>query len=365
MPRLRTPRLISIITTCLSASVAIANPTDAPAAFPEPYVAAWSDSEIARIGEQLAGTWVSEAPVGSRDGDAGSRVVLSIAPVPVSDRDNTLLVETARADSLDSPYRFAIFQLLRGPSDTIILRTLEIKTGPRSELMLAGFTAAPEWFPQVLDESFLIATSDLKLVPSSDGFTGSSVHPAPTNIGGAYEMTSAMGLSGDQLWTNDTGLDADGNPVWGGSRIAFTRSDPLVSVTRHDTGLVVLDFENHGDPVSDGDRLHLRYTGWRADTTLFDSNRDEGDPAFIFAYPPGTRLIAGWTPGTEGMSIGTKRKLFIPWQQAYGERGNPRASIAAYSPLFFEMEVLHIDRYEPPADVPQPASTVDDDSPED
>ncbi len=338
---------------------------EAPASFPERYSPTWSDEGIQRIAERLSGTWVSDEAVGARDGSPGSRVVLTVVPAPVSGLRDTLFVEAANETALDRPFRFAVFQLIR-TSGELRLRTLEIKTGPKSELMLAGFWAAPEWFPEILDERFLIATSDLALDPSADGFMGMSVHPYPTNIGGAFEMTSAIELAGDRLRTTDTGVDAEGNIAWGGSTISYTRSEPLAEVTRRDDGLVIIDFANPGEPVSDGDRLHIRYSGWRADTTLFDSNRDEGDPAFVFAYPPGTRLIAGWTPGTEGMSIGTKRKILIPWPLAYGERGNPRASIAPYAPLFFEMEAVHIDRYEPPVEPeaitpePQESGSVDD-----
>ncbi|MEQ8770399.1 MAG: CpcT/CpeT family chromophore lyase [Phycisphaerales bacterium] len=334
----------------------------APAPFPDPYTPSWSDAEIQRVAEQLSGTWISDDEVGARDGSAGSRVVLTIAPIPVTGLSDTLFVEAATESALDKPFRFAIFQLIRGAGE-LRLRTLEIKTGPQSELMLAGFWAAPEWFPEVLDERFLIATSDLALDVSDDGFSGSSVHPYPTNIGGAFEMTSAIEVAGDRLHTTDTGIDASGGVAWGGSRISYTRTEPLAEVTRRDDGLVIIDFANPGEPVSDGDRLHIRYSGWRADTTLFDSNRDEGDPAFVFAYPPGTRLIVGWTPGTEGMSIGTKRKILIPWPLAYGERGNPRASIAPYAPLFFEMEAVHIDRYEPPAEPEDIAPAPQDNQP--
>src|SRR5690606_10918853 len=121
-----------------------------------------------------------------------------------------------------------------------------------------------------------------------------------------------------------------------------------------------------GEPVGELDRLHVRYTGWLDDTTVFDSNRSDNRDAFIFAYPPGNRAIVGWGVGIEGDSVGATRKLVIPEQRGYGERGTPRAGIGPDEPLYFELEVVHIDRYTPPEGEPaaegQPAPAGQDGS---
>ncbi len=68
----------------------------------------------------------------------------------------------------------------------------------------------------------------------------------------------------------------------------------------------------------------VHYTGWLTDGTKFDSSVDRGTP---ITFPYGARqVIPGWDTGFEGMHVGGKRRLFIPYQLAYGETGRPRHS---------------------------------------
>jgi len=72
-----------------------------------------------------------------------------------------------------------------------------------------------------------------------------------------------------------------------------------------------------------------------------------GDPQ-PFSFPQGMgRLIPGWDQGFEGMKIGGKRRLFIPWELAYGVRGVPardadHPGIPPKSDLIFDIELLDI-----------------------
>ncbi len=52
-------------------------------------------------------------------------------------------------------------------------------------------------------------------------------------------------------------------------------------------------------------------------------------------------MIAGWEAGFEGMKVGGKRRLFLPYQLAYGELGRPPA-IPARSELIFDVELLGV-----------------------
>jgi peptidylprolyl isomerase len=52
-------------------------------------------------------------------------------------------------------------------------------------------------------------------------------------------------------------------------------------------------------------------------------------------------LIAGWETGFEGMKVGGKRRLFIPYQLAYGELGRP-PRIPAKAELIFDVELLAV-----------------------
>ena len=101
----------------------------------------------------------------------------------------------------------------------------------------------------------------------------------------------------------------------------------------------------------------IRYTGYLTDGTVFDSNADKpGEP---FSFPYGAhQVINGWDTGFAGMHVGGKRRLFIPYQLAYGANGRP-PKIPPKSMLIFDVEfVAQSDtepkRPEPPT--PPPAS---------
>jgi len=100
----------------------------------------------------------------------------------------------------------------------------------------------------------------------------------------------------------------------------------------------------------------VRYTGWLADGTKFDSSYDHpgGEP---ITFPAGAhRVIPGWDTGFQGMHIGGKRRLFIPYQLAYGEAGRP-PHIPAKSNLIFDIELVSISDNPPtPPTPPTPAA---------
>lgn len=96
-----------------------------------------------------------------------------------------------------------------------------------------------------------------------------------------------------------------------------------------------------GDTAKKGDALRMHYTGTLLDGKKFDSSHDRGEP-FQFTLGAG-QVIQGWDQGIEGMQVGEKRKLLIPYEMAYGERGFPPV-IPPKSPLVFEIELIEIVR---------------------
>ncbi|HEX3985558.1 MAG TPA: FKBP-type peptidyl-prolyl cis-trans isomerase [Acidobacteriaceae bacterium] len=92
-----------------------------------------------------------------------------------------------------------------------------------------------------------------------------------------------------------------------------------------------------GAPVESRKWTTVQYTGYLTDGAKFDSSYDHGQP---FTFPYGAhRVIPGWDTGFAGMRIGGKRRLFIPYQLAYGEMGRPPV-IPPKAELIFDVEVL-------------------------
>jgi FKBP-type peptidyl-prolyl cis-trans isomerase len=94
-----------------------------------------------------------------------------------------------------------------------------------------------------------------------------------------------------------------------------------------------------GDAAKSGHTVEVHYTGWLKDGTKFDSSVDRNKP-FSFAIGRG-QVIQGWEEGIQGMRVGGKRKLTIPYKLAYGERGHPPV-IPEKADLIFEVELLKI-----------------------
>ena len=92
-----------------------------------------------------------------------------------------------------------------------------------------------------------------------------------------------------------------------------------------------------GEEAVVGQTVEVHYTGWLTDGTKFDSSHDR-DQTFSFKLGGG-QVIAGWDQGVAGMKIGGARKLTIPADLGYGERG-AGGVIPPNATLVFKVELI-------------------------
>ncbi|HVZ39015.1 MAG TPA: FKBP-type peptidyl-prolyl cis-trans isomerase [Candidatus Kapabacteria bacterium] len=94
--------------------------------------------------------------------------------------------------------------------------------------------------------------------------------------------------------------------------------------------------EGNGPKPTDASEVSVHYRGTLVDGTVFDSSIDRGEPA---TFKVGG-VIKGWTEALKLMKAGSKWKLFIPPDLAYGEQGT--GPIGPNSTLVFEVELLSV-----------------------
>lgn len=83
----------------------------------------------------------------------------------------------------------------------------------------------------------------------------------------------------------------------------------------------------------------VHYRGTLLDGTQFDSSYDRGEPISFRL----DRVIKGWTEGLQLMKVGSKYKLFIPAELAYGRNPRPGGPIPPNATLIFEVELLKVE----------------------
>ena len=110
------------------------------------------------------------------------------------------------------------------------------------------------------------------------------------------------------------------------------------NVTTTESGLQYeVIVQGNGPKPALTDEVETHYHGTLIDGTVFDSSVDRGESISF----PVNGVIPGWTEALQLMPVGSKWKLYIPYQLAYGERGAGQM-IGPYSTLVFEVELIGI-----------------------
>ena len=135
-------------------------------------------------------------------------------------------------------------------------------------------------------------------------------------------------------------VKGEANVKKGQEFLEANKSKPGVTVTPSGLQYVIMK-AGTGPKPGLNDKVSCHYHGTLIDGTVFDSSVDRGQPASF----PVSGVIPGWTEALQMMPVGSKWKLFLPSNLAYGERG-AGGKIGPNSVLVFEVELLAI---EPPA----------------
>lgn len=118
----------------------------------------------------------------------------------------------------------------------------------------------------------------------------------------------------------------------------LTENKAKAGVTTTASGLQYsIEKEGTGAKPTASDRVKVHYTGRLLDGKVFDSSVERGTPAEFGV----SEVIKGWTEALQLMPVGSKWKLFIPAELAYGDRGAGQ-DIKPGSTLMFDVELLDI-----------------------
>ena len=121
------------------------------------------------------------------------------------------------------------------------------------------------------------------------------------------------------------------------SKIFLEQNKQKDGVMTTESGLQYLILsEGRGNNPTLNDNVTVHYHGPLIDGTIFDSSVDRKQPATF----PLNGVIPGWQEALQMMSVGSKWKIFIPSELAYGESG--AGAIGPNSTLIFEVELLSI-----------------------
>jgi len=155
------------------------------------------------------------------------------------------------------------------------------------------------------------------------------------SCGGSDTTSNAEGT---EQQAPDYGTQIKDNKTLGREFLEQNAKNDSVVQTQSGLQYMVLK-EGTGAKPGPTDEVTVHYTGRLLDGTVFDSSVERGEPATF----PLNGVIAGWTEGLQLMSEGSKYRLFIPSELAYGSKG-AGDQILPNSTLIFDVELIKVNK---------------------
>lgn len=238
-----------------------------------------------------------------------------------------LAADSANADSL----KIKIASLLKGLNDGLNAKVDE-KHPELSELgKNIGSALKEQTKSGLMGDSTLTVDIDIIKQGLINGLKGSTVQMKPEEAQ-MYLQTTMQKLQ-EQKMERQFGA----NKTAGEKFLATNKSKAGVITTASGLQYEVIK-KGNGPLPTDTSRVKVNYHGTLIDGTTFDSSIDRGEPA-VFGV---NQVIKGWTEALKLMPVGSKYKLYIPQELAYG--GQDQGAIKPFSVLIFDVELLSIEK---------------------
>jgi hypothetical protein len=344
-------------------------PSAAAPADPSGATARTNDAEVLQLITLVSGSF--HAPAKGEGTAQTPSLWYNAAEIRVKGLDNAVYFEIAREDSPANPVQQGVMQFMRVKGQ---MRVRMFGFQGTSGAPLVGMWTQPGDVAEVpLERLYSVMDVVLSNAESAGvarrGYWGATACPYASSRDGAVEATSRVSISERGLKFEDEGFDGSGKRVWGLSGAEapeFVRATSPIMATRSPEGLIIIRLkapEAGAEPVKEGGRIVVHYTGWFASGHEFDSSRRiEREP--FEQWIPDARLVKGWNEGVKGIAKGERRRLVIPSELGFGVRGRPPL-IPPSATLIFDIECLHVDNenLRPPAPDPELAAPAQPSNP--
>jgi FKBP-type peptidyl-prolyl cis-trans isomerase len=120
--------------------------------------------------------------------------------------------------------------------------------------------------------------------------------------------------------------------------LVVSEATPLAITDDGKVKKIVLREGKGGPKPHNGQMVDIRYIGWLADGTEFDSSYTRG---YALSMTIGNGVIPAWSIAIQTMTVGEKAKITCDYEYGYGERGLP-PSVPPRAQLTFELELVEI-----------------------